>query len=118
MKRINEIIDFCDSSLSYIDGLIETNTPTNKSDIMSILTDLYIGSKNATAWFEKNDVLQNDWEDHSRYLDLAWYNIKCIKTGDTDILVLICKIILINYEIAMKYDCSDCYGDFDTLIIK
>lgn len=37
---------------------------------------------------------------------------------DTDILVLICKIILINYEIAMKYDCSDCYGDFDTLIIK
>lgn len=53
MKRINEIIDFCDSSLSYIDGLIETNTPTNKSDIMSILTDLYIGSKNAKAWFEK-----------------------------------------------------------------
>lgn len=53
MKRINEIIDFCDSSLSCIGGLIETNTPTNKADIMSILTDLYIGAKNAKAWFEK-----------------------------------------------------------------
>ena len=117
MKRINEIIDFCDSSLSCIGGLIETNTQTNKADIMSILTDLYIGAKNAKAWFEKNDVSQNNWEDYSSYLDLCWWNIKLINTGDTDILVLICKIILINFEIATKYDRSDLYGEFDSLII-